>query len=215
MYNTICVNSKVAVLLIIAIIIVCIYQYTQTIDAKSPCPVCPSDSKKVVDVVNTEEPVNTGRHAPVMAVHPPTNISDPVKDYDRRKIHDPLEEPTRRVARHHIQPMAMRHMIDLPTRGYPDNYTQVGILVRTDTANTSNENRILRLFGRQEFPGSTRYQYYTAIGSSNDSIKVPIEITGNKELYDDDSVNVSVLNNEAYDVQLHKFDAPKYYPDIF
>lgn len=215
MYKTVCVNSNVAVLLIIAIIIVAIYQYTQTINDAKSCSSCPSCQPNANNAQQSmDETVNVGNHAPILAVQSPPYF-DPVKDYDRRKINDPLEDPTRRVARHNIHPMVMKQLIDLPTRGYPDNYTQVGILVRTDTENTSNENRILRLFGRQEFPGSTRYQYYTAIGSSNDSIKVPLTVTNNKELYDDDTITVTVLNNETYTVQLHEFDAPKYYPDIF
>ena len=69
------------------------------------------------------------------------------------------------------------------------------------------------MFGRQEFPGSNRYEYYTRINSGNDMIKIPMKIKGNKEVYDDDIVTVDMLGAD-YKVNLHDFDAPKYYPNI-
>ena len=88
----------------------------------------------------------------------PTN-SDIISEYDYRKLYDPLVEPTRRIPRYEIPPFYMKRQIDIPTRGYPDNFTQFGILIeenKRDKQDRSydNDNKILRLFGRQEFPGS-------------------------------------------------------------
>ena len=103
-------------------------------------------------------------------------------------------------------------MIDIPTRGYPDNFTQFGVLIKQGNPNKNHENKILRLFGRQEYPGTyTRYEYYTTITSGNDYIKIPID--RKKELYDDDVIYIKELDDN-YKVQLHKYDQPKYYPDI-
>jgi len=128
---------------------------------------------------------------------------------------DPLEEPVRRVARQDLPPMYLRRSIDLPTRGYPDNFTQFGILVKKGLKDSirNEDNKILRLFGRQEYPGSWRYEYYTTITSGNDFIKIPIETRAKKELYDGDIIFIKELN-EKYEVQLYKYDSPKYYPDI-
>ena len=76
----------------------------------------------------------------------------------------------------------------MPTRGYPDNFQQLGILVIKD--NSSSDNKILRLFGRQEYPGSNRYEYYTAINSGHDQVKVPLDIKRGVELYDDDKTRI-------------------------
>lgn len=143
----------------------------------------------------------------------PRNFNiDPVREYDTRKINDPLEQPTRRIPRHNIHPTTMRNMIDIQTHGYPDNFTQIGTLIRDGEGTT--DSKILRLFGRQEFPSSTRYEYYTFINSGQDQIKVPITIKNNKELWEDDVVTVPELGYD-YNVKLYKFDAPKYYPDVY
>lgn len=142
-------------------------------------------------------------------------LVDPVREYDYKKVNDILEEPTRRVARHEIPPVYLKRLIDIPSRGYPDNFIQIGVLVIDDKYKNKDtkDNKIIRLFGRQEYPGSNRYEYYTSINSGLDSIKVGLD-TRKRELYDGDTVFVKELNSK-YTVNLHKFDAPKYYPDLF
>lgn len=145
----------------------------------------------------------------VVVRHPPVDL---VRDYDHRKLNDMLESPTRRVARHHIPPVHLKRLIDYPSRGYPDNFRLLGVLIRQDgEENGSNENKLLRLFGREIYPGANKYEYYTALANGLDNIKLPIETKANKELYDDDELTVL---NKTYKIQLHPYDAPKYYPDI-
>lgn len=148
----------------------------------------------------------------IQSYNPMYSYDDIVKDYDIRKTYDPFENPARRVARHEIHPLHLKRLIDLPTRGYPDNFTQIGILIKEGNPKKNEDNKILRLYGRQEFPGSNRYEYFTSITSGNDMIKIPIDVK-RQELYDDDVVYIKELN-EHYRVQLHKYDQPKYYPDI-
>lgn len=213
----VCVDMRVLTIIILAIVFIGMYQYIQIVENKNQfyqkrcpraasCPPCPVQKCEPV-VKEVVKEIKELKEEPVVV-----NTVDPVREYDLRKIHDPLTEPTRRVPRHHIHPAVFKQYIDIPTRGYPDNYTQIGVLIRKEDG--GNDNKILRLFGRQEYPGSSRYEYYTAVNSTNDQIKVPIEVRGNKELYDDDEVTVTELN-EVYTVKMHKFDAPKYYPDIY
>lgn len=138
---------------------------------------------------------------------------DVVKEYDYRNLSDPLKNPVRRVARHELPPAYFKRMIDIPTLGYPDNYTQMGTLVKLGNPDRNVENRLLRLFGRQEYPGSRRYEYYTAVNSGLDQIKVPLYTKGKQELYDGDKVHVKEIG-EDYRVELFRYDEPKYYPDI-
>ncbi len=147
-------------------------------------------------------------HPTVFNVQP-----DIIRDYDYNKIDDPLEEPTRRVARHELHPYFLKKMIDIPTRGYPDNFIQLGTLTKKGDPNKNPDNQLLRLFGRQEYPGSYRYEYYTMVNSGNDQIKVPVDTRNRKELFDGDRVYIKELD-DLYEIHLHKFDAPKYYPDI-
>jgi len=158
-----------------------------------------------------EQPTEVHVHHIHDTVVPRVIPRDPVREYDQRKVNDPLEQPTRRVARHQIHPMVLRDIVDLPTQGYPDNFIQLGTLLRSGDG--TSDSKILRLFGRQEFPNSTRYEYYTLINSGNDMIKVPITVKGNKELWDDDTISIPELGYD-YTVKLYKYDAPRYYPDI-
>jgi hypothetical protein len=187
-----------------------VYTISQNINYNSLCPNRTEEKGKglekdivihTIQTPTTQEPVRDLRDI------------DPIRNYDYRKLYDPLEEPTRRVDRYSIPPVYMKRMIDIPSRGYPDNYSQIGVLLKKHDDGKSDENKILRLFGRQEYPGSSGYQYYTALNSGLDSIKIPVRIRRGRELYDKDKVFIREVNQE-YEVSLHKYDEPKYYPDL-
>lgn len=139
--------------------------------------------------------------------------------YDQNKLFNPFSEPSRRVPYYQIPRYHFKRLIDIPTRGYPDNYTQLGIIIEEEKENNNGQehtenkhNRILRLFGRETFPRSDKWEYYIMINSGHDAIKIPIEVS-KSELYSDDIIRVPELNSK-YKVQLYNFDAPRYYPDI-
>lgn len=140
-------------------------------------------------------------------------VSDPIRDYDYSKLYDPLTDPTRRVGRYEIPPYYLKQMIDIPTRGYPDSYSQFGVLVNKNKKNKETDNKILRLFGRQTYPGSSVYEYYIMINNGLDQIKLPLRTKRRNELYDGDKVFVPELGRD-YTVNLHDFSYPRYYPDI-
>jgi len=152
---------------------------------------------------------------PLQLFTPPALLPDNVMQYDYRKAFDPLLDPTRRVPRHELPTLPFKRLIDFPTRGFPDNFTQTGILVSDQKCKhkNNNDNKILRLFSRQEFPGSNKYEYYTSVSSGNDQIKIPIGRRRNDELYDGDDVYIEELG-QKYRVKLLSYDAPRYYPDI-
>jgi len=149
----------------------------------------------------------------------PPRIIDPIKDYDYHKLSDPLETPTTRVDRYLLGPIELRGMFNYPVRGYPDNPRWLGILVSDDdhskcadgkcSFEKDKDNKILKLFGRQKFPGSNQYDYYTMLNSGNDQIKVRLH--HKKELYDDDHVHVSELGKK-YKVKLNQNDDDYYNP---
>ena len=141
-------------------------------------------------------------------VAPPPTI-DIVRDYDYKKLYDPLEDPTRRPDRYIMGPLYARGYFDYPTRGYPDNFRWLGLLINTAAGN-GNSNKILRLFGRPKYPASTtEYDYYTMVNIGNDQIKVGID--HRKELYDGDHVFVKEIGTD-YTVQLNRNDDLAYTP---
>ena len=149
----------------------------------------------------------------------PVAVRDILYDHDVNKLHDPLQAPTKRVPRHLIPPTHLKQFIDIPTRGYPDNYQQLGVLIRDDSGLAEGEkpesdNRVIRLFGRQTYPGSHKYEYYTMIPDGLDRIKMPLDVNRNQELYDDDVVTVDLLGKD-YKIRLYKNEGPRYLPDIW
>lgn len=192
-------------LIVILVIIFVILQLYQSYQLEAYHQI---QNKKIPDNVLYESPG-------LIQSYDPINI-DIVKQYDYHKSYDPLEDPTRRVPRHEIPPITMKYALDIPTRGYPDNYNQYGVLVKEkehdhNHKEIDNQNQIIRLFGRQTYPGSNQYEYYTMITSGNDLIKIPIYNKRRNELYEDDIIYIKELNNK-YRVNLYKYDAPRYYP---
>ena len=160
-----------------------------------------------------------------VVINNPINDALAIRQYDYNKIYNPLENPARRVPNYELPPYYVKRLIDYPTRGYPDNYTQYGILKKVshrptgehfhdnhDNNNSQGNNFIIRLFGRQEFPGSNKYDYYTMVNNGLDQIKIPI-YSRRQELYDGDDIFIKELDSK-YIVSLYKYDEPKYYPDL-
>jgi hypothetical protein len=137
---------------------------------------------------------------------------DPIMKVDYIKVDDPLVEPTRRLPRYALPPDYLAQVINVPTRGWPENFQLMGSLIRIDppvTATTPIEEKILRIFGRQTYPGSNQFEYYTMIPGTG--VKLPIRQRHNKELFTDDVVTIKELNAQ-YKVNFYKFDAPIYNP---
>ena len=122
-------------------------------------------------------------------------------------LYDPLIAPERRVNVEQY-PYHIKNMINIPSRGYPDNYQLMGLLSR------QTDEKILKLFGRQTFLGSSQYEYYALNEHTN--IKIPIEIKGNKEIYDNQHIHIPMLNNSKgeFKVKLYNYNTPRYNPHI-
>lgn len=193
--NNICFNPVTLIVLIIITVIVFVSQYYAISELKI----------KVSNSNQIQQP-----NVIVKESIPPISLSDPIKEYDNRKLYDQLEEPTKRPSRYQLPPHQLKRLIDIPTSGYPDNFRQFGFLTSNDETDT--ENKIIKLFGRRKNPRSDQYEYYVSVNSGLDKIKIPID-PKQQELYTDDVINVSALGKD-YKVNIYKNDSPKYYPDI-
>ena len=105
--------------------------------------------------------------------------------------------------------------INIPTRGPTPDIQQVGIL-------TSDDNdKILALYGRPTFRGSSKWLYYTSTDKFQ-SIKVPIhnknrdctQDLGCDEIYENDSINVPAYGSSPFKATIYSLDAPRYIPFI-
>lgn len=101
----------------------------------------------------------------------------------------------------------------IPTRGAPEAYQQMGVMVGPD-------GKPLPLYGRRTAPRSDKFNYYTRTDSYN---PVSLPVTFNKkdcqdnagcnEISSGDSVRISPTGETAK-VTLYGFDGPRYSPDI-
>lgn len=129
-------------------------------------------------------------------------------DYrDANTLYNDLAPPERRVPEYLYPFNYVKEQINIPTRGYPENYQILGVLLRDNTETA------YKLFGRQTYPGSDLWEYYCENDKYN-NVKLPIKNRGNKELMDGMHVHVpgTDKNNGEFKVKLYKFDVPRYIP---
>ena len=93
--------------------------------------------------------------------------------------------------------------ISVPTRGEYGSFQQMGFL-----HNTNDIDQAMPLMGRRIH--SNQYEYYT-FHHNNPSIKIPIKITGNREITDGQSINLDGYT-DALQVKIYDLDAPRYIP---
>lgn len=129
-------------------------------------------------------------------------------DYrDANALANPLAPPERRVPEYLYPFNYMKRQINIPTRGYPENYQMLGVLLRENTETA------YKLFGRQTYPGSDLWEYYVENDKYN-NVKLPVAIRGNKEMMDGQDVHVPGTDpkNGHFRVRLYKYDQPRYVP---
>ena len=137
------------------------------------------------------------------------NENDEITARDETAYQDPMAAPFRRVPRHIYPRGKFKHMTNIPTQGYPDNFHYIGNLTR------KGDEKIIKLFGRQKHPGSTQLEYY-GIGpdGSGTSVKFPIETNRKKELYEGDEIELELFDSSKgkFTLYLHDYNAPRYNP---
>lgn len=131
------------------------------------------------------------------------------------RIVNPLLPPERSnpYNTHYITPIrSLGVPINISTRGEIGEYQQVGALV-----NDTND-KILPIYGRQTYPGSGKWSYYTATDKFRE-VKLPVfknkrnctDEHGCDEIYDKDEIDVPAYN-QKFKVTMYSLDAPKYIP---
>lgn len=141
-------------------------------------------------------------------VHPKQDL---LKIRDYKSLTDPLSAPTRRLPRHIYPTTPQDYTFDIPTQGYPDNYHYIGNLTR------DSDQKIVKLFGRQTYPNSNKYEYYGITSDNNSSeIKISIKTLNNKELYDKDQIDIDFLGTSkgTFKLYMNEYDRPRYNPFI-
>lgn len=163
-----------------------------------------SESSKINQIIET--PIIIKHHHSV-----PQTINKRIilEQRDRGVINDILKPPERRDQEYAYPNRYIREVINIPSRGSPDNFQTVGVLAR------KADEKILQLFGRQKFPGSNQWEYYVA-GMDRNGFpnKMPIKVRGDREIEDKQQINVEWLDKSkgAFEVNLYDYNVPRYNP---
>lgn len=111
------------------------------------------------------------------------------------------------------RPSATTLLDPIPTRGAPEAYQQMGVMIGAD-------GKPLPLYGRRTAPRSDKFNYYTRTDSYN-PVALPVTFNnrdcqdnlGCNEISSGDSIRISPTGESAT-VTLYGFDGPRYSPDI-
>ena len=101
---------------------------------------------------------------------------------------------------------------NIPSRGEVGNYQQVGALVN----NKEGDSKILPLFGKQTYPRSTKWLYYTS-SDQYQSVKLPLLIItkivfdeyGCSEITNDDEVKVPHMTKNLKQIYISLINRKK------
>jgi hypothetical protein len=103
--------------------------------------------------------------------------------------------------------------INYPSRGYPNNFQILGILVKENIDEHPKDNiPIYNIYGRPTFPRSNEYDYFIEGVFNNMPIKIPIK--NKKELIDGDILRIPELASisKNFKVKLYDYYQPRYTP---
>jgi len=132
-----------------------------------------------------------------------------LENRDKDVVFNELKPPEKRLPEYQYPNRYVRNRINVPTRGLPDNYHAMGTLVRKE------DEKILQLYGRQTFPGSSQWEYYvTGADTYGFPNKMPINIKGGREIEDKQHVPVDFLDKKrgSFQANIYNFDVPRYNP---
>lgn len=204
MTNSICFNRNIFTIMVCIMIgATALFMYNNPSFSKikspistvnSQCPPCimkrePQETKIIIQ--NKEKQVN------------------PFVQMDKDALEDPLNPPYRRLPAYMYPRYPLSTMVNVPTRGYPEMFQFIGNLVRAD------DNKFVQLFGRQSYRGSNKFEYYGITKDPNGlKIKLQIDVTHNKELYDKDEIEITSLGSGKFKLYLNELDTPRYNPYI-
>ncbi len=110
--------------------------------------------------------------------------------------------------------------INVPSRGPAPEYERIGTLHENNSP-VEKRGKVLPLFGRQTYPRSSKWMYYTMTDTHN-MVQLPIQnkrqrncmdTLGCEEMYSDDTIHVDAYSGD-FTVQLYKPQTPRYIPVV-
>jgi hypothetical protein len=160
---------------------------------------------KTIDKLNS-----MNRTEPIEQVDEDTERIIFLNKRDKEVLHNEFAPPERRQPAHAYPYRHVKEQLNIPTRGFPDNYHIIGVVLRSSTESAFN------LFGRQTYPGSNQWEYFVQGKLHDNDIKLPVNTRGNREIEDGQIILVPGTDSSkgAYKVKLYNYDAPRYNPMV-
>ena len=189
-----CFDTGHIILLVVASIgLYCYYSSTKNIERTTLYTILQNQNDKIDDLERSRN-----------------RASMYVRDRDYSRIVNPLLPPERS---NHTEAGIP---INVPSRGESGSYQQVGVLVNKNSA----ESKILPLYGKQTYPGSRNWLYYTS-SDQYQSVKLPVsnrnqdctDDTGCHEITNGDNVEIPAYE-QSFKANIYKFDKPRYIPYV-
>ena len=207
MYNTICLPlSHILIILCIFIGFSTIYNEKQKKENLSNDMIAPQTV--ALQTVAPEVVVKKIIDEPSQSENADIERRSFINNRDNMVVNNVFVAPERRQPSHSYPYNYVKNQLNIPTRGYPDNYHLQGLVLRDNTETA------YKLFGRQKFPGSNQYEYFVQSVMHNNDVKIPIKINGDKEIEDGQNIMIPGTNKNIgeFKVKLYEYDAPRYIP---
>jgi len=153
---------------------------------------------KILNIKQSEEPNRIIQSLPLRQL---------LHNRDRSVLYDPMVAPERRIDIDQY-PIRIQDRINIPSRGYPDDYQLLGLLSR------ESDEKIVQLFGRATYSGSNQYEYYALTEQNGFVNKIPIQTKGKREIMDNDRIFIPELDKKKGDfkVKIYDYNTPRYNP---
>ena len=201
--NKVCFNQNaflIGIVLLTSIILI--------FNQFNTCPPCKQETTSNQHHEDSHNLLISNRYG--LRINP--TVDNLIDKRDEGALDDPLKAPNRRLPRHIYPDAAKDYIFEVPTRGYPDNYHYYGNLIRRE------DNKIVKLFGRQIYPGSNQYEYYgiTSDSTGGSTVKIPVKVPGDNELYDKDQIDIDFLDSSVgkFILYMNDYDRPRYNPFV-
>ena len=158
---------------------------------------------------------NSDTNQKVVYVDEKNNFSQnmPLTQMNSNILQNPFSPPLK--VNRYFDSSDVRVPINVPTRGFREEFKQVGILTRDIGKET-----ILPIMGRRLYTNNSKWQYYTMTDKSN-SIRLPMSHNGRSctseygcdELMNGDVVYVEGYK-DAFKVTIYENSQPRYIPHL-
>jgi len=158
---------------------------------------------------------NSDTNQKVVYVDEKNNFSQnmPLTQMNSNILQNPFSPPLK--VNRYFDSSDVRVPINVPTRGFREEFKQVGILTRDIGKET-----ILPIMGRRLYTNNSKWQYYTMTDKSN-SIRLPMSHNGRSctseygcdELMNGDVVYVEGYK-DAFKVTIYENQQPRYIPHL-